>query len=266
MALMSRQIVSAICLVLCTASTTQAAPIFYSNVYVGVVDARDPFNPDVESVLVYGVDSLGPLTAVLPGASAIGSVLDADLRAYATIDGRGTSALAFVSFFDTLTLESLSLPDGTAVQLRAEVLFSREVTPNGIPAGAPCSSAAVSYAGMDAGGSGSGSLYVQDSTCDIFDINNPTGFFSGVIGQELTINAFLNAGVGAFSPATADASNTLRFLLTPIGDFTYSAASGNSYLREAAPVPEPSILFLLGTAAATLAGRVRQRVMKTQRD
>jgi hypothetical protein len=70
------------------------------------------------------------------------------------------------------------------------------------------------------------------------------------------VNAFLNAGTGG-EAATADASNTLRFFLTPVGDFTYSTASGNSYLQQTSEVPEPSTLFLVGIGAAGMARRVR---------
>ena len=102
------------------------------------------------------------------------------------------------------------------------------------------------------------SLFVQDMSCDSGDQNNPTTLRQGLIGEELTVNAFLTAATSAFPAGTADASNTLRFSLTPIGDFTYSTASGNNYINELPQVPEPSSLLLLGSVLTLAVPRLRR--------
>jgi hypothetical protein len=79
----------------------------------------------------------------------------------------------------------------------------------------------------------------------------------GIVGEELTVNAYLTAAVGAFGQGTADAANTFRFFLTPVGDFTYTTASGNSYVQQVQPVAEPATLLLLGIGVALPFWRAR---------
>ncbi len=66
--------------------------------------------------------------------------------------------------------------------------------------------------------------------------------------------------VGA-NARTVDASHTVTMLLTPQGDFSYVAASGNTYVNiaPAAEVPEPATMLLLGSGLAFGARRVRHR-------
>ena len=208
--------------------------------------------------LVNNSDSAGPVSADLPGGFASASVTDGALHAFATTNGLGKSSNGTASFFDTLLLTSATLAPGSLVSLLGELDFSATVTPNGM--GIPCGGGHVAYGGIDTGTSlgNAGSLFVQDHTCDSQDINNPTGLIQGIIGEELTVNAFLNAGTSAFTAGTADASNTLRFFLTPTGDFTYSTASGNNYVNQVQPVPEPSSLLLFGSGLTLAVSRLRR--------
>lgn len=242
-------------------AAAHAAPIYYSTVAANVTYHGVPPDQDADSALVNNSDNAPTVTAALAGASAFASVTDAVLHAFATTPGSGASANASASFFDTLLLTSPTLANGTAVQLFAEMQFSRTVTPNGV--GIPCIGGSVAYAGIDFGNSAgrAGSVFVQDHTCDNSDINNPIGLIQGIIGQELTLNAFLNAGVGALSAGTADAANTFRFFVTPVGDFSYTAASGNTYVNAPPPtaVPEPSTVLLLGSGLSLAFSRVRRR-------
>jgi hypothetical protein len=238
---------------LCWSAAASGAPIFYAIASAGATDHRPGGAQVAEVRHIPSGDTAGPATVSLPGGSAWASVVDGVLRAHATGDGSGVSTNATASFFDTLVLSSATLPIGTSVQLRAEMQFSRTVTPNDIPA--PCANTSVAYAGID---TNAGSLQVQDSTCDSLDINNPTGFIQGIVGEELTVNAYLTAAVGAFGQGTADAANTFRFFLTPVGDFTYTTASGNSYVQQVQPVAEPATLLLLGIGVALPFWRARR--------
>lgn len=236
--------------------TGSAEPVFYSTVTAGATFHGFPSVTVGENGLVYSTDSLGPATATLNGASAWASVVDTALHAFATTDASYTSATASAGFFDTLFLQSTTLPVGTPVQFAAELILTRQLTPDNVPVGEPCYLAAVAGGVLHA--STGGQLDVQDATCDSVDINQPTGLVSGVIGQELWINAYLTVGVSALLEgfATADASRTLRFTLTPLGDFTYTTASGNTYAAtQPPPLPEPATVLLLGVSVLAVASR-----------
>jgi hypothetical protein len=239
-------------------TAAHASPIYYSIASAVVTDHAVGGAQDSDSTgLVNNSDSAGPASADLPGGSALASVTDGALHAFATTNGLGISTNGHASFFDTLLLTSATLAPGTLVSLLGELDFSATVTPNGVDI--PCVGGNVAYGGIDTASLGiPGSLFVQDHTCNNTDINNATGLIQGIIGEELTVNAFLNAGTSAFTAGTADASNTLRFFLTPIGDFTYSTASGNNYVNQVQPVPEPSSLLLFGSGLSLAVSRLRR--------
>lgn len=239
-------------------TTAHASPIYYAFASAGV---SEPFGPgDSESTgFVNNSDSAGPVSADLPGGFASASVTDGELHAFATSSGVGIAANGSAGFFDTLLLTSATLAPGTLVSLLGELDFSATVTPNG--QGEPCSNVSVASGALEAQTLffAAGTLTVQDSSCDSFDFNNATALIQGIIGEELTVSTFLGVGVGGFAAGTADASNTLRFFLTPIGDFTYSTASGNNYINQVHPVPEPSSLLLFGSGLTFAVSRLRRR-------
>ena len=237
-----------------------ADPIYYAIATAQVVDQNG--DRDLDSTgLVNNSDSAGPVSAEWPGGFASASVTDGALHAFATVNTFGISSDGHAEFLDTLFLTSATLAPGTLVSLLGELDFSATVTPNGLVN--PCLESGFALAGIDTQtplGS-AGSLVVQDMTCDNGDINNSTGLIQGIIGEELTVHAFLTAATGGtpeFPSGTVDASNTLRFFLTPIGDFTYSTASGNNYINEAPQVPEPSSLLLFGSVLALAVPRLRR--------
>ena len=109
------------------------------------------------------------------------------------------------------------------------------------------------------GPTGQGRLGVSDGAGDCpaadYTVYEP---FVGVVGQEFAINTYLTAAVGALTPGTADAANTLRLFLTPLDDFTLTAASGHDYSRPRA-VPGPATVVMLGLGMSFIAVRRRGR-------
>lgn len=255
-----RAVTAAALILVGTITAAHASPIYYAIASAVVTDHAVGGAQDSDSTgLVNNSDSAGPVSAELSGGFASASVTDGSLHAFATSTSLGFSANGTASFFDTLLLTSATLAPGTPVSLFGELAFTYTISST------PGVCGAVAYAGIDTGTSSgnAGSLFVQDveddTACGPLDTNTATGLIQGIIGEELTVNAFINAGVGAFGGGTVDASNTLRFFLTPIGDFTYSTASGNNYINQVQPVPEPSSLLLFGSGLTFAVSRLRRR-------
>lgn len=237
-------------LILCP-SAAGAAPIYFSTASANatVFQGPGPLDSSDELLQIIGTDTLGPISA---SASALGnsasswaSVTDGSLHAFATatdsfFDGTSAQAGAGASFNDTLLIQSNTLTFGTPVQLRFEAALSASITP--CPNG--------SNAGAYAFGQLSSGSFIQDHCVAANDVHQPISFVSTTVGAELqifaTLNVFAGAG-GAGGTATADAANTLRFFVTPLGDFSFTSASGNTYQRISS-APEPASLLLLGTA------------------
>ncbi len=242
-------LVCAALLVAIGATCASAAPMFYSTVAGRAADLRSGTESSYNA-LEYGVDSLGPRTAEVPSAIAWSSVTDTALRAYAQTDGDANSATASAGFLDTLMITSESMADGELARFFAEIDLSYTVT------GGTCLSL---VQGSVDGPTGQGRLVASDGAGDCaaadYTIYEP---FVGIVGQEFTINLYLTASVGAFSPGRADAANTLRLFLTPLDDFTYTTASGHSYLRASTPVPEPATISVCGLGMGLIALRVRR--------
>ena len=178
-------------------TAVHASPIYYSTAFARVTDHAVGGAQDSDNTgLVNNSDSAGPASADLPGGFASASVTDGALHAFAT-SSLGISSIGSAGFFDTLFLTSSTLAPGTFVSLLGELDFSAIVTPNGLDN--PCAGNSVAYGGIDTGTSlgHAGSLFVQDFTCDDGDINNSTVLIQGIIGEELTVNAFLSAATSA---------------------------------------------------------------------
>jgi hypothetical protein len=233
-----------------------AAPFFYSRVGAGVTNLVT-LEEDSRDVLEVFTDTLGPFSAELEDGAAFASMTDGVFHVFATSTGFQTIGYGSARFLDTLLLTSGSLAPGTVVDLFAELKVSSAVSPNGManPAGYG-SNVVAGLEGMNSKGD-AGSLSFQDHSFSANDIDETVGVIHGIVGQELSINVFLGAHT-SLGGGTADAS-ILGFFLTPLGDFTYTTASGNSYINEVQPVPEPSSLMLIGAGLVAVSWRVRQR-------
>jgi len=129
---------------------------------------------------------------------------------------------------DTLTLVSNSLPPGSVVTLAFSLAFSRQVEATGCAGNV--NSQAVAIASVVAPNV---SMTIQDHSCfGVTDTGPAVAQF--VIGQQVVIGATLTAEAssGPTVAAIADAGQTLRFFIDPLGDFSYVTASGNTYLSD----------------------------------
>jgi PEP-CTERM putative exosortase interaction domain len=88
------------------------------------------------------------------------------------------------------------------------------------------------------------------------DFNN-VGTITAAIGDDVTVQAQLLATAFGRAGGEGSVDAALRMFLVPIGDFSYTTLSGNSYLQTTtpAPVPEPATLSLLGLGLAGAAAR-----------
>ncbi len=156
--------------------------------------------------------------------------------------GTGASGTALVEFTDTFTLTSTSLAFGTPVELLFELDLSYSL-------GGNCTDSSYVYAGV-VDNNGAIEL-LQDASCDTSD-STYHRLAQHSIGEEFPVSMFLYAITGATQgSAFADAGNSLGIVVTPLGDFTFTTASGNEYQRVAA-APEPATLALLGAGFALL--------------
>jgi len=245
-------------------TSVSAEPIFYSQLITsaaascgGVLCSSDNDNTGQ----LFSVDTLGPQTSTAQGATgamatAFASVVDGVLHASASgAGGAGFfdawSAGSTAIFGDTLTFVSSSLSAGTSVQLAFAIELDYALS-GGCSTLQPRAAVRAQLH----------TFSFVDDTCDAFDVNNGSGVINVLIGQELQFQAFLVAdagGPGALA-GFADAANTFRFTIDPLGDFSYITASGNSFLTQnPSPVPEPSSLMLIGTGVVTTVVRARHR-------
>lgn len=248
-----------------------ATPIFSSDILVQVTDAN--VGPGASQQIVSGnlwnVDII-PLTTVSHAkAEASAYVQDGLLGAFAWAqslpeDTNFVAAAARAASWDTLTLESNSLPFGTPVSMLLTLDLDVELSSTQTPSmGGGCGSTGQGILSVY-GSSGALLATLQDvqspSPCETL-IAVPT-VVTANIGDELlailTLNVMAGGRIGGGS--SADALHTLRFFADPLSDFYYETASGNNYLSTpTAAVPEPTSLLLFGSGIAGVAANVRRR-------
>lgn len=220
--------------------------------------------------------SVGPVSASYasttpPAAdgSAWGSVDHGVLRAFATAFADGGPFLSVYAqgaaqITDTLTLTSSSLPVGTPVGLRLALELSANLNgacgPLVVTGGrADASLNATSFLGGVA--QTTATAHASELLCGTV-VTSPFAVLTGFIGSEVHFSTALSAITGGVLGVrgTTDVSNTLFIRINPLSDFSYTTASGNSYLSNTEPpdgVPEPAASALL---AAALIGSIGARL------
>jgi hypothetical protein len=243
-------------------TSASAAPIYYSQLITSAAAGPTPVSSNSQnSGQQFSTDALGPQTSSAQGstgatATGFASVVDGVLHASASgaggpgfFDGWNASGRAI--FGDTLTFVSASLAPGTLVQLAFAIDLDYALS-GACRDDLPRASV---HAQLH-------TFSLQDDTCDAFDVDNGSGVITVKIGDELQFQTFLEALAGGPGQLTgfADAANTFRFTIDPLGDFSYITASGNSYLTQTPPppVPEPATLVLVGVGLAAGARRRRR--------
>lgn len=247
-----------------------AAPILYSSATTFAQNQDAIGQPsDYETTGILNNVDTTPLVDASAGlASSYASVTDGVLSAYAEASSlitgiNGQVAWAQVIFVDTLTLFSNTLATGTLVTLSFGLdldATSTQATANGVQLA--CGESNAGLAVYVVGGTQTVASAKETSCVGSTDSNTGTTL-TYAIGDSITVqallyvNAYGRAGFGSY----ADAAHTLRLLINPLGDFSYTTLSGNTYVSEVtpAPVPEPMSLLLLGCGIAGVAARVRRR-------
>lgn len=239
-------------------SPARATPIYYSVINTSAQNVNTATS-DSDTAPQTTTDTLGPITSSVTNASSTAFVNDGMLGASATAtagsaDTAFNSGLATATFRDTLTLFSNSLADGTTVSL----LFTLALTgttssTNFLTDG--CRAHIDASLIVDPDGLANETQvqgFINSNPCTDPDTTNIDFVVQANIGDEVavaaTLTAFASARFGA--TATATATNTLRFFANPQGAFSYTTASGNSYLTpptNPAAVPEPASVLLFGT-------------------
>ena len=241
-------------------SLVSAAPILYARVQVSAQNqdvVGFPVDSD-DSGQINNVDTIAPLSAAIGLASSSAFVTDGVMGADATAGSLGSggingqTAMGNALFVDTLTLISSSLSVGTSVSLQAFLGLSATTTGPSDPF-LGCGQANGTLSKSVPGGFVMVASAQETNCVGSTDFNN-VGTITAAIGDDVTVQAQLIATAYGRAGGEGSVDATLRMFLIPIGDFSYTTLSGNSYLRATtpAPVPEPGALslFALGLAGA----------------
>jgi hypothetical protein len=247
----------------------EAAPIYTAEAFVSVSAGSPPHGTQLDTGMIMNADTAGPVSLTeSDGSGAVGvafaSVLDGTLHAFAsgTAGTVGQSiapggGVAMARFQDTFTLTSSALAVGTAVDL----LFTLDLS---YTLAGDCSANASVFAGV-IDNNGPVETF-QDATCDASDFQFHR-LAQHTIGEEFLVETFLFASVFSYAPfGAADAENGLRLIVTSLGDFSFTTASGNTYQpSQVAPVPEPASLSLLAAGLLSFAVRHRHHWKRSRR-
>ncbi len=187
-----------------------------------------------------------------------------ELRGSAFAGAIGGTAYAQVrlAWQDDFIATSSTLASGTPVSYAFTITLSSAIFTNrscdGVSPPGPASASLIGLGG--AGGivvdRACGEPLVDRSVRTILDTTIGSVF---PIRGELVLSASVGSSAASLpdNQAIADASNTGRFYLDPIGsNYSYRTNSGRTYFT---PIPEPASGLLLGAAVAGVAGLRRTR-------
>jgi hypothetical protein len=265
------------CLVLVLTSTATADPLYATELRSDLDAGR--MDGGFDSGRIANSDDAGPLSDTVSDsgntASSTAFVLDGSLHAFVSatsstgpFDGAFGNVSAF--FYDTFTLTSATLPEGTLVPFKVSIdpFYTIGFT------GSPTKAGAIFQVQLDGGfpdPSGFGTigdltdLFYAEATEYYLDLGFvPSATTSDVltvpIGTPFRISMFLFAGATGQGGGSGrvDALGTATLHVETLDAYTYSTASGNSY-QSPAQVPEPASLTLLGFGiVGALAARKRR--------